>query len=133
MSIAERVQTRHVEAQLTELAMGSVKIDGHDISDQVARFTVDAVAKGDQRGTRVYIETTVTATDLVVDGEVIHKVETNVGAEILQFLENVDVNALEIEAMNKLDGLNGDLQSPTAAMVLVLQEWAVQAYADNGT
>lgn len=113
--------TRHVEAHLDMVGHGRVLVDGHDISGLVQRITFDAQAN---EPTRIYIETPPHSADLIVDGEVLHKVTDGGPGSTVAFLQNVDAIALEAAAMELLQGLDGTIDSPTVAMLAVLQNWA---------
>lgn len=115
--------THRVELAANGMGRGSVVVDGVDLTGQLSRVTVDVHAG---QTTKVFLEARAGLdTDLTVDGEVFQQIgELDPGPAILGFLQSVDVQALEQAAMVKLEGLDGTIQSPMAAALLVLQEWA---------
>lgn len=109
-----------VELDVDYMGQGRVVVDGVDLSHQVARVTIDSRAN---HPTRIYLEAKL---GLGAIGRAEGLIFQSSGPdEVLAFLQNVDVVALEAATMEKLQGLDGSIQSPVMAMVMVLQEWAV--------
>lgn len=117
-------RTSKVEIDVDALGFGSVIVDERQVSDLVSRVTVDSRAG---EPTLVFLEAK-RGVSFVGEGLVLERADD--GGGVLAFLQNVDVVALEAAAMAKLEGLDGVLNNPMAAALVVLQEWAA---ADGGT
>lgn len=110
------------------LGHGKLEIDGVDLSEMVQRVTLDVRAN---EPTKLYIETTPGKAKAIRElGLVFDRTPGADSDTVLQFLQNVDFVTLEAAAMEKLTGLDGTIENPLAAALLVLQEWAEESGGD---